>query len=187
MQPRHQVGAQRRPVDDPGRDAFRVEAEPHHVDRRLEQMIGDARQQKRNRPVRRQEGPVPVDRQGGIRLVPGEDQVDRLPRRCQRRILQAPLGEDWREPARQQQRVPLPQGHIQMIGQAQQEVPARPRASRLQETQVPGRHSRLVRQGELAEMPSMPPVSQHVANGAFHGAHDAHRNGSARTFHLPWR
>ncbi len=59
-----------REVGDPGRDAAVPEAEPQHVDRRLQQaLIPHASGHRRDGCVGADHAPVPIDREGGVRRV----------------------------------------------------------------------------------------------------------------------
>jgi len=148
---------------------------------------GDTGQQSLNRLVRRQQGPIAVDREGGVRLVSLEDQCNCRPGYRQGGIAQRTLGKNRRKSSRKQHRVSLSQRHIERIGEAQQEIAARMRAPGFEETQVPRRHLRLKSQIELTEMSPPSPVPQDIANGSFHDAHARNDSERVRGVHLPSR
>ena len=91
LQPLEQVAAPLRQVGDPRGQAVRVQAEPEHVDRRLEQVRGRAGHQHRHQRVVRHQVPVAVDRQRREGLMALEHQVDRPPRRRQGRVVERAL------------------------------------------------------------------------------------------------
>ena len=88
-------------------------------------------------------------------------------------------------PGRDEQRVAIAQRYVEMLGEVQDHLAARPRPARLHEAQVPGRHARRVRELELAEAPARAPVAQQLTDGYRDGlgdhAHRRYRAPRART------
>ena len=74
------------------------------------------------------------------------------------------LRERGREAGGEQQLVAIAQRHLELVGEPQDHLRARPRAAGLDEAQVPGGHARLERQVELAEPAPLPPVAQQRAD-----------------------
>ena len=88
-QPLKQMRAPLGEIGDARREPGRVQAQPQHVDGRLEQRGIGAGEQRRHRRVRVDQRPVPVDRERRIRLVAFEHELDRLARR---RSAGSPIG-----------------------------------------------------------------------------------------------
>ena len=80
---------------------------------------------------------MPVNREGGIRLMRLQDGVDRGFRgiqRCKRSFLKR-----RRESGGEQQRVLIPKRDLEIFGETRDHLPARLRLAGLQARQVPGR------------------------------------------------
>jgi hypothetical protein len=58
-----------------------MQTQPQDVDRGLEEVCGDALDERSERAIRRNEAPVAVDDERRLRLVAAEDLVDRVPHR----------------------------------------------------------------------------------------------------------
>ena len=56
-------------------------------------------------------------------------------------------------------------GTVELLGEMEHHLRARPRAAVLDEAQMPASHTRLERQLELAEPAALPPLPQHRADG----------------------
>ena len=174
-QPLEQVAAPLGQVDDVRRQALRVQAQPQHVHRRLQERRIGAGQQVRQHAVGRDQVPVPVHGQGGIGLVALEDQFHRLPRGSQRGIVERAFAVHRRVAGGHQQGVALAQRHVQPFGQPQHHLAAGQRAAGFHEAQVPRRDVRFLRQVELAQAPVLAPVAQVVAEGLRCGTVDGRR------------
>jgi hypothetical protein len=79
-------------------------------------------------------------------------------------IVQRPLAIGRGVPGREEQGVPVAQRDLEVLGQVQHELTARPRTSGLDEAEVSGGDFRLARQVELAEASPLAPVTQEVAD-----------------------
>ena len=95
----------------------------------------------------------------------GQHAVERVADRRHLRRVDRPLRERRREARGQQQAVALAQRHVELLGEVQDHLAARVRAARLEEAQVPGRHTGLEREVELAEPVALPPVPQQRPEG----------------------
>ena len=160
-QPVEQVPAPLGQVEDARGQAVGVQAEPQHVHRRLEQVGRDA-----------------VDRPGGCwrHEVPRRSTTSAGNGSWRRAPGPAPSGRrPWRgRPGAprsrgvaggEQQRVALPQRHLEVLGQVQHHLPAGPGPAGLHEAQVPGGDTRLLGQVELAEAAALAPLAEQLAHG----------------------
>ena len=86
-----------------------------------------------------------VDDHGGEGLVAGEDGVEGGADRRHRARLERRLGVDRCVPGREQQAVAVPQRHVEVLGQVDDELAARARPAGLDEAQVAGGDLRLER------------------------------------------
>ncbi len=152
------------------RQSVGVDAEPHDVDRRLEQVGRYARREQRQRGgVGGHEVPEPIDDHGGVRLVSGQDHVEGAAHRIHVGVVERSLPVHRREAGCHEERVALAQGHVEVLGQVQHQLAARLGASRLHEAEVARRHRCLVGQVELAQAPSLAPVAQQVTDAQRRG------------------
>ena len=69
---------------------------------------------------------MPIDCERRERFVAGEYLIDRVTRRLQRGIVQRAFGKYWCETGGVQQDIPVAQRNIQLLGQVQHHVTARP-------------------------------------------------------------
>ena len=113
--------------------------------------------------VARQQVPVPVHRQRGVRLVALEDQLHRLTRGRKRRVVQRAFAVHRRVAGGHEQRVALAQRHVQPLGQAQHHLAAGSGAAGFHEAQVAGGNLGFLRQVELAQAPVLAPMAQVLA------------------------
>ena len=67
-------------IDDSWRKPVRVQAEPHDVDRRFEQLRLDAHQERRQRRIGGDQSPMTIDHERRKRFVALQDDVERLRR-----------------------------------------------------------------------------------------------------------
>jgi hypothetical protein len=152
-------------VGDARREPFRVQAQPQHIHRRLQQRrIGRAKQRRHSRVVRDQR-PVTVDRNRRVGLVALEHELDRLARRLQGGIAERALGKHRREAGRHQQHIALAQRHVEAFGKMQHHLARRLRAAGLQEAQMLGGNLRFQRKVELTEAAALAPFPQVIADG----------------------
>ena len=103
-----------------------------------------------------------IIRYGGVALA-AEERVECLTDRCHRHLLQRRLAVRRREARGDEQRVALAQRHVEVLGEVQHQLSARPGAAGLEEAQVPGGHAGLVRQLQLAEPAAHAPRPQPIA------------------------
>src|SRR5215212_8868272 len=96
---------------------------------------------------------------GGIGLVAGQDEVDRLACGLKGGIIKVALRIGGGEAGCEQHRIALPQGDGHPLCQTKHHLPAGPRSSRLQEAEVARRDLRVESEGELAETASLSPLS----------------------------
>jgi hypothetical protein len=104
--------------------------------------------------------PPAVDHHGRVRLVALEHAVERCADRRHLRLVDRPLGVGGREPGGQQQLVAVAQRDVELLGEVQDHLAARPRAAGLQEAEVAGGHAGLEREVELAQPAAPAPVLQ---------------------------
>ena len=99
MQLREQVRAPLAEVDDARSHSVGVQGQPQHVDGWLEQVRRAAGEQWRERCVRVDDVPPPVDQHRRIRLVPAQHLRERVADRGERRLVQLVFGIGGRVPA----------------------------------------------------------------------------------------
>ena len=145
-----QVRAPLAEVHDPRREPLGVQAQPHDVHGRLEQVRGHAVGEEADGAVGGHEPPVAIDDERRVGLVAAEDPVERVAHGPHLRLVEPALRERGRVAGREQQRVALAQRHLELLGEPQHHLGARARAARLDEAEVPRRHARLQREVELA-------------------------------------
>jgi hypothetical protein len=153
-----------------------VQAQAQHVEGRLEQLGRCAGHQRRHRAVVRNEVPVAVDREGRIRLVPGEHRLDRPACAAHRRVIEAALAVHRRIARCDQQSVALAQRHVEAPRQAQHHLAAGRGTTGLDIAEMPRRDLGLAGELELAEVSALAPVAQQGTDG--HGGGRVH--GGAR-------
>ena len=129
-----------------------------------EQVRRDAGGEERDAGVDPGEVPPAVDDHGRVRLVALEDAVERLTHRRHLRRVDRALGVGGGEAGGEQELVAVAQRDVELLGQVQDHVAARPGPAGLEEAQVARRHARLARQLELAEAPALAPLSQQVSD-----------------------
>ena len=151
-------------VDGARRQRLGVKGEPQHVEGLAEQPLRNALQQRRHHAVGRHQVPVPVKGQRRIRLMRLQHQVDRLPRRFQRGIVERALRKRRRKSGRDQQHVAFAQGHLQPLGQLQHHVARRRGAAGFDEAQMARRDLGIAGEIELAQMAALPPFAQVIAD-----------------------
>jgi hypothetical protein len=140
-----------------------VNAEAEHVDRWLQELRVDAVPEQRRGPIGVDHVPEPVDDQSRVRLVRLEQPPERLPKRLHHLPVVGQLEIGRREAAREQQPIALGDRQVELLGQVDQELPARAGAPGLHEAQVLGRDVRVERERELAEAASRTPEADQLA------------------------
>src|SRR6266540_3501600 len=152
-------------VDDTRRQPTGVHAYAQGVHRWSEQFSRYILAESRlGRPVSRNQVPAPVRHDGRKRLVPAQQLVERLSHRSHLRRIERSLSVDWRVSRGQQHRVAFAQRHVELLGEVDDQLPTRLRASRLDEAQVARRYLGLDRKIQLAETAALSPVTQQVAD-----------------------
>ena len=111
-----------------------------------QQLRRHAGEEFRQRTVRSDDVPVPVDRERRIGPLRLQHQIDGAARRRQRRIIKRALRKDRRIAGGDQQHVALAHRNIELLGEMQHHLAARLRAPGLDEAQVPRRNLGLARQ-----------------------------------------
>ena len=104
------------------RQSLRMQAEPQHVDGRLEQFGCRTGDQWPDRRIGGNQRPMAVNGERRVRLVAGQDEVDRLARVVQRRLAERPLGESRGMTGRDQENIAFAQRHVEPFGQAEHHV-----------------------------------------------------------------
>lgn len=143
-------------VDDARRQPVGVQAQPDDVDRRLQQVRRTAGEQRGDGVVGVHQVPVPVEedgRVGRVRIEQGTEGGQHA-----RGVSRAVVSRG--ETARHEEGVALAGRHLQVVGQPQDHLGARPRPTRLDEAQVPPADLGAAREFELAESPPLPPGAQ---------------------------
>ena len=182
VQPGQQVGAPLGEVRDPRRHPVRVQAQPQHVDRRLEQLRADVAGEQRDAGVRVDQLPPAVHHRGRVGLVAVQDAFQRVADGLELGLGQAAFGVGGREAAGQQQRVAVAQRHVEVLGQVQDHLAGRPGPAGLDEAQVPGGDVRRDGEVELAEPAALPPLADQVT-----GVHLGEPSRVSSVFTLPRR
>jgi hypothetical protein len=149
-------------VDEQRSQAARMEADPDHVDRRLEQLRGDldARGQGEHGGVGGDHVPDAIDRDRRIGLVAREDLVQRVSHRGEIGVVQGPLRIGRGVARREQQPIPLPKWDPELIHDPQQRLAARQGAARLDKAQMAGRDPGVEGEPELGQVPALTPPPQ---------------------------
>jgi hypothetical protein len=101
---------------------------------------------------------VAVDDHCRIGLVRRQEPLERLPRRRHLALVERALAEDGGEAGRQEQVVAFTQGNVEALGEVEDHLAARPRAPRLDKTEMPCGDRRPHRDLELAEVAPLPPL-----------------------------
>jgi hypothetical protein len=179
-----QVRAPCRQVGDRAGQTARVKGGADDVDRRIEHVRVDQRQQPITRPVRRDDIELPVEHESGPRVVRGEHEVEHLeqcPGPLGRRAGVVVLG---RVARREQDPVAVGEWDVEGLRQAQHHLPARPGAAGLHEGEVARRRPAHVGEVELGEPAALAPLAQEHAGEARtrrHGGHGGDRTYASRT------
>ena len=140
-----------------------MQAGPDGVRRRGEQLGRDAvGQQSERRRVRRDQVPAAVHDQRRVRRVPGEHLVERGAHGRHGLGVERRLAVGGRVARGQQQRVALAQRDVEVLGEVEHQLAARPRAARLHEAQVPRRDGGVERDLQLAQPAAAPPVAEQL-------------------------
>ena len=109
-----------------------------------------------------------IDGQSGEGLVRLEQTLDRAPRLAQRGIVERPSVEDRCVAGGEQQRVPVAQRDVELRGESEHHLAARCRTTRFHEAQMPLRDATLERECELAESPTLAPLTHERAERRVH-------------------
>ena len=140
----------------------RVEADAHHVDRRLEQRRIDV-----DDPVSAYIGgvggdqvPDAVDGDRRVGLMAAEDHVERLAHRLQLGVVERALGKGGGVACGEQEPILLAKGNLELLEDPEQHLAAGLRAARLDEAQMAGRDPGIERQLELSHPPPLAPLAQ---------------------------
>ena len=164
-----QVGRPVVEVDRPPGEAVGVQADPEDVHRRPGQLGREAVGQGASGGVGQHHVPQPVDHHARVGVVGVEHPLQRGPYPLHRGIVEGSLRVARRVARGQQHRVALPERHVQVLGHGQHELRAGPRPARLDEAEVPGRHTDVEREIELAAPSALPPLAhQGSDSGAGH-------------------
>ena len=123
-------------VHDPRGQAVRVQGDPEDVDGLRQQLGCDAVSQRRHAAVGGDHGPVLVDDQRRVGLVPAEHEPYRLAHGFHLDVVESPLPVHRRIPGREQQLVALAQGHLEALGEVEHHLRARSRPAVLDEADV---------------------------------------------------
>jgi hypothetical protein len=107
---------------------------------------------------------VAVDDEGRERLVAGQDRLDRLADRTHLRGVEIVLPVHRRVAGGEQQVVARAQRDLELLGQLEHELGARPCPPGLDEAEMPGGHVGGEREVELAEPSPPAPVAEHDAD-----------------------
>jgi hypothetical protein len=153
-------GCQLRPVVDERSE--RAEHQPQHVHGGLDLVEGDELPEELSGAVvGAHEVPVPVHHDPREWFVGPEDPVERRQHVVGSRIVETELTVRRRVAGGEEQVVAIAQRHLQRLGERVQHLPARLRASRLDEADMAGRHPGPRRQVELAHPPLRAPRREH--------------------------
>ena len=116
-QPPEEICAHLAQVDSPGEKPPRVQADPHHIDRKLQQRRVDPRGQRRHRGVGGDQVPAAVDDDRGVGLLRGEDQIERLADLRQLGVSYRVLGDRRGIAGGEQQLIALPDRDFELLGE----------------------------------------------------------------------
>ena len=141
-----------------------MQAQPEHVEGRAEQLDGHAGRERERGLVGEHHVPLTIDEHARVRVVRVEHALHRPTNVTQLGIVDGALGVVGRVPAREQQGVALPQRHVELLGDGEDELGAGPRAPGLDEAQVTGRHAHVERQVELAAAAPDTPVAEQLTD-----------------------
>ena len=164
LEPREEVLAPLRQVEDARGHALGMERHAQGVHGRLHQVRRHALGEQRHAAVSGEQLPLLVHHRRRVGLVPAQHQLDRLAHRLHLRVVERALPVDRRVTGRQEHLVALAQRHLELLGEVQHHVRAGPRAAGLEEAQVSRGHARVERQVELAETAPPAPVAQQCAH-----------------------
>ena len=139
-----------------------MERRPQRIGRRRHQVGRHVLGQDRHRVVPGDQVVVPIEDHRRIRLVRAQEPVERLIDRGHLGRLERPLGILRRVAGGEQQPVALSQRDLEVLGEAQNHVPARSRPAVLEKAHVTRRDVRLERELELAEAPPPPPGPKQI-------------------------
>ena len=111
----------------------------------------------------------------GIRLVRRQEAIDGLAHRLHLGRGEVGRVKRRREPAGDEEPVAIAQGDVELVGEVEHHLPARPRAAGLDEAEMARGDAGRVGEIELAQAPTGAPVSEELADrgraGVRHGAH----------------
>ena len=149
------------PVFDEGSQAFRVEHDAEYLAGTLRRPpVEQHPKETRRGGVGRQDVPVSVHDNRRIGFLLFQDGINRGPHGRELTIVKRGHPKHRREAGGEQQRVALSQRDRQRICQEEHHVAARFRSSCLEETHMTRRDVRLVREGQLTQVPGTAPVLQ---------------------------
>ncbi len=168
--------------DLPG-DSLGVQAQLHHVDGRLEELGLGRLEQQAHGVVRRDDVVEPVDHERGVGQVALQQQVERPPGGVHLGRIEGTRPVHGGVARGCQHGVALPQGDVQLLGQPQHHLAAGCGAPGLEKAQMARRQVGAVGQRLLAQVASLAPQPEVVAEGR--GRHGAHRIGLAGAVALP--
>ena len=140
--------------------------------------LGQIGGERARRGVRQHDVPLPVDHDAGVRIVRVEHPLERRLDLRHRRVGQVARRVPGCESGGEQHRVALAQRHVEVLGDGEHELRARPGLAGLDEAEVPGRHTDVERQVELTAPPPGPPVAHQRSDRL--GCHDGNGNGRPR-------
>ena len=126
--------------------------------------VRHAFEQRRHHAVGRHQIPVPVIGQRRIRLMRLQHEVDRLPRRFQRGIVERALRKGRRKARRDQEHIAFAQGNLQSFGEFQHHLARRRGAAGFHKAEMPRGYLGVSGQIELAQMAALPPFAQVIAD-----------------------
>ena len=105
-----------------------------------------------------------VDRDARVRVVGGEQALDRRLHELHRGVVERALRVAGRVPGREQERVALAQRHVEVVREGEDELGARLRPAGLDEAQVTGRHPDVEGEVHLAAPPPGPPLPHQLTH-----------------------
>ena len=115
-----------------------VEAGADHVHGRIEELGRDQREEAGDAGVCCQEVPPPVDDEGGVRLVVGKGELDRVASASELRSIERGLPIDRREAGSSEEHVAVAQRNVEFFREMQDHLSTRPRPAGLDEREVGG-------------------------------------------------